>query len=43
MLIWRRIKIWLFIAMLYAVYYAIRSAMALKRIALPRISWGEKS
>ena len=36
-------KIWLLIGMLYAVYYAIKSAMALKRIEIPRIQWGGRS
>jgi sugar phosphate permease len=43
MLIWRWIKIWLFIGMLYAVYYLIRSALALKRVEISRNSWDAKS
>jgi hypothetical protein len=37
------IKIGLLIGLLYAVYGAIRSARALKRIEMPRINWGERS
>jgi hypothetical protein len=43
MFIWQKIKIWLLIGMLYAVYYAIRSTKALKRIEIPRINWGERN
>ena len=43
MSVWQKIKIWLFIGMLYAVYCVIRSSKALKRIEIPRVNWGEKS
>ena len=41
--IWRKFKVGLLIGMLYAVYYLIRSSRALKRLQIPRISWGIKS
>ena len=43
MFIWQKIKILLLIGMLYAVYYAIVSTKALKRIEIPRINWGERN
>jgi len=41
--VWQKFKIWLLIAMLYSVYCAIKSTKMLKRLSIPRISWGEKS
>ena len=41
--IWQKFKVGLLIGMLYAVYYMIKSSRALKRLQIPRISWGIKS
>lgn len=43
MSVWRKFKVWLLIGMFYSVYWAIKGTKALKRIAIPRINWGEKS
>jgi hypothetical protein len=43
LLFWQKIKVWLLIAMLYAVYYLIRGSKAFKRIEIPRPNWSEKS
>jgi hypothetical protein len=41
--VWKKNKIWLLIGLLYVGYYAMRSTRVFKRIAIPRIKWGEKS
>jgi len=41
--IWQKFKVGLLIGLLYVVYYLIRSSRALKRLQIPRISWGIKS
>jgi hypothetical protein len=43
MSVWQKFKIWLLIGVLYTVYCVMKSTKAVKRIAIPRISWGEKS
>ena len=43
MSVWQNFKIWLLIGLFYSVYCVIKSTKVLKRIAIPRINWGEKS
>ena len=43
MSVWQNFKIWLLIGLFYSLYCVIKSMKALKRIAIPRINWGEKS
>ena len=43
MSVWQKIKFWLLIGLLHAVYFAVRSSKMIKRIEIPRTKWGEKS